>query len=160
MLTAMCIEAANYIIKRTNEFNFKRNYSDKISMTCKRLQKLLYFSEVEYMKRHDGEPMFEDNFYAWQSGPVIPSVYDVFVQYQNGEMYPIEEGKHTPITTEMKEVLDYIFEQTIEIDTYDLVDASHIPDGPWYKVYDANREPIVTKSSMYDFYKDKKLFKN
>ena len=158
MLTAMCIEAANYIIKRTNEFNFKRNYSDRISMTCKRLQKLLYFSEVEYMKRHNGEPMFEDNFYAWQSGPVIPGVYDVFVQYQNGEMYPVEEGQHTPITEEMKEVLDYIFEQTTETDTYDLVNASHIKDGPWYKVYDAHREHVVTKSSMYDFYKDKKIF--
>ena len=140
MLTAMCIEAANYIINRTNEFNFKRNYSDKISMTCKRLQKILYFSEIEYMKRNKGQVMFNDNFYAWQSGPVIPAVYDVFVQYQNGEMYPVEEGQHTPITPEMINVLNYVFEKTVEIDTYDLVEKSHEPNGPWDKVY--NEEDI------------------
>ena len=161
MLSAMCIEAANYIINRTNKFNDGKNYSDRIFLTCKRLQKLLYFSEIEYMKRHNGEPMFNDQFHAWPSGPVIPSVYDVFVQYQDGTMYPHEEGQHTPLTQDMIEVLDHIFNKTIDIDTYDLVDKSHNRQGPWSAVYikdDVHHEQIIPKNKMLEFYIDQEIF--
>ncbi len=155
MLSAMCIAAANYLIKKTNDFNKGKKYSDRISMTCKRLQKLLYFSEIEYMKSHSGQTMFTDDFHAWPNGPVIPSVYDIFVQYQNGEMHPVSEDGHTPLNREMEKTLDKIFERTQNIDTIDLVDMSHKPNGPWSKSYvenDDKHEQIVSKNGMYLFY--------
>ena len=72
-MTNMCISAANYIVERTNSYNETRDFKDQVSLTCKRLQKLLYFSDVEYMCRNGGKSMFNDNYYAWPSGPVIPS---------------------------------------------------------------------------------------
>lgn len=161
MITNMCILAANYIVERTNKFNEGKNYSDRISLTCKRLQKLLYFSDIEYMKKYGGESMFSDEFHAWPSGPVIPSVYDEFVQYQNGEMVPVNEEGHTPITDEMREILDNVFDQTIEIDTYDLVDMSHAKGGPWHKAYDdsdEHHEQVISKDEMLAFYKGRNIF--
>ncbi len=160
MVTAMCVAVANYIIEKVNEFNKGKKYSDQISMTCKRLQKLLYFSEVEYMKRHNGAPMFSDDFYAWPSGPVIPSVYYKFSQYQNGEMTPIA-GEHASITFDMIKVIDYVLEKTKDKDTVDLVEFSHVKDGPWSQAYndkDPEHEQIVLKKDMRTFYADKDIF--
>ena len=158
MITAMCIAAANYLINKTNDYNTGKKYSERISMTCKRLQKLLYFSEIEYMKTNKGTPMFSDDFRAWPSGPVIPSVYDVFVQYQDGEMYPVDETGHSPITADMEKALETIFSQTVLIDTLDLVDYSHIPNGPWAKHFDASDEQhiqIIPKEEIYMFYQNR-----
>lgn len=160
MISKMCIAAANYLIKQTNDFNKGKKYSERISMTCKRLQKLLYFSEIEYMKTYNGEAMFTDDFHAWPSGPVIPSVYDVFVQYQNGEMRTVDETNHSNITDNMKAILKKIFEETTNIDTYDLVEYSHISDGPWAKVYDAQddrHEQVISKQEMIKFYQNRAI---
>jgi len=153
-MTNMCIAAANYIVTLTNQYNEGKPYSEQISMTCKRLQKLLYFSEIEYMKYNNWKPMLKDDFYAWPSGPVIPSVYYKFTQFQDGTMAPIE-GEHTPLTSEMKKAIQKIFEDTAKIDTYDLVEMSHAEDGPWKQVYDPNDKnhgQIITRSSMREFF--------
>lgn len=155
-MTGMCIAAANYLIERTNEYNNGKSYNCQILMSCKRLQKLLYFSDIIYMKAHNGESMFKDDFYAWPSGPVIPSVYDEFMKYQDGTMLPLE-GYHTPNTECMNQALQYVFEQTEDISTETLVELSHKPGGPWSKVYnpnDAMHLQIIPKDYMYDFYQN------
>ena len=131
-MTVMCIAAANYLIEKTNEYNKGRDFRNRIRMSGKRLQKLLYFSDIEYMKRYN-TPMLRDNFYAWPSGPVIPSVYIRFIQYQSGES------------------------STIGVDTSKLVKASHAEGGPWdcvYNAFDKDHDQIVEKKKMREFYKD------
>ncbi len=150
----MCIAAANRLVELTNNYNKNKPYSEKISMTCKRLQKLLYFSEAEYMKQNAGEAMFSEDFFAWPSGPVIPSVYSKFVQYQTGAMEKVG-GEHTQITEAMEKVLDEIFERTKNLDTLDLVEKSHVNNGPWEAVFDANdnkHQQVITKKSIYEYY--------
>ena len=158
----MCIAAANYLINRTNNYNRQQTlYKDRISMSCKRLQKLLYFSDVIYMRGNNGDSMFTDDFYAWPSGPVIPSVYDTFVQYQNGEMVPLNEEGHSELNNEMITALDFVFNNTIKTDTADLVEMSHIPGGPWASVYnenDAEHLQIISKTFMYQFYLSRNIF--
>lgn len=159
-MAIMCVAAANRLVELTNRHNDQKPYGEKISMTCKRLQKLLYFCEAEYMTRHNGETMFSEDFYAWPSGPVIPSVYSKFAHFQNGEMTTVP-GDHTPLTDDMTEVLDYVFNSTIAIDTLDLVEMSHIEDGPWSLVFDRTdpkHMQIIKKSSIYDYYKNRKVF--
>lgn len=156
-MTTMCIAAANYLINRTNEFNKGRQCAERIFMTCKRLQKLLYFSDVEYMRRNDGQSMFEDDFFAWASGPVIPSVYNRFAHFQSGRMEPLT-GEYTPLTLKMQEALDEIFERSVFIDTFDLVEESHALNGPWMLVYNQEKswqEQKISKESIYMFYKNR-----
>ncbi len=81
-------------------------------------------------------------------------------QFQTGKM-TIVDGEHTPLTEEMEQVLDYVFNSTIDMDTLDLVEKSHVKDGPWSQVFDANdpkHEQIITKSSIYDYYKSRNVF--
>lgn len=157
----MCVSAANYIIEKTNEYNDSQAYGNRISITGKRLQKLLYFSDIEFMKRNDGVSMFKDEFYAWPSGPVIPSVYYEFSQYQNGEMCPSKGESHSPLTRAMMDAIDYVLSQVHGIDTIDLINFSHIEGGPWRRFYsdtDPNHEQVIPKREIYAFYKDRNMF--
>jgi len=45
-----------------------------------KLQKLLFFAQIWYLKWHD-EPLIDDIFFRWQHGPVIPSLYHEFKHY-------------------------------------------------------------------------------
>lgn len=157
----MCIAAANHLIEKTNDFNNAQiDHSNRISMTCKRLQKLLYFSDIEYMKRNNGDSMFHDNYHAWPSGPVIPSVYSKFMTYQDGQMNPID-GAHTELTQEMKDCLDFVLEHTWNKDTVDLIDIAHKDGGPWKIVYDDKdpaHEQIISKEAIYNYYKNRVIF--
>ena len=159
-MTPVCIAAANYLVNLTNEYNRKAGFEDRILMTCKRLQKLLYFGDVIFMQKFNSGSMFTDEFYAWPSGPVIPSVYDEFVKYQDGEMFPIK-GDHTPLTAQMEEALSEVFNQTVKMETEDLVEASHVSGGPWNQVFnpaDEKHMQIVSKESMQIFYKNNDMF--
>lgn len=159
-MAIMCVAAANHLIELTNQYNQGKPYGEKISMTCKRLQKLLYFSEAEYMKKYNGKPMFLEDFFAWPSGPVIPSVYSKFAQFQTGEM-TIVDGSPTSLDSEMLEILDYVFSKTINIDTMDLVEKSHVKDGPWSLVYDdtdPKHKQVIEKKSIYNYYKSRTIF--
>ena len=162
MATKMCVAAANHIIRLTNEYNSQRPHAEQISMTCKRLQKILYFSDIAYMKSHNGDSMFTDQFYAWPSGPVIPSVYYRFMQYQNGEMLPAS-WQGSDLEQDQIATIEEVFKQTASMDTLDLVDFSHIPGGPWCHAFnpdDPEHMQIVPKERMYAFYRNRPIFTN
>lgn len=153
-MAIMCVAAANQLVELTNQYNKTQPYNQRVLMTCKRLQKLLYFCEAEYMRRHDGIPMFSDDFFAWPSGPVIPSVYSKFAQFQTGEM-TVVGGEHTPLTNDMIDVIEFVFTETLKKDTLDLVELSHVQDGPWDRVYNDNdpkHEQIIDKASIHSYY--------
>ena len=152
----MCIAAANYLIEKTNRYNKGRK--SKIEMTCKRLNKLLYFCDIENMNNNYGISMFNDDFSAWTNGPVIFSVYNEFKQFQNGGMMPLCEKNHSKLTTEMKRTIKNVFNKTKKIDTDTLIEYSHVKNGPWDVVYDRsnpNGLPLIPKEQIYEFYKNR-----
>jgi len=50
-LTLKCMAVANYIIDEINKYNEDKPFREKILLSVRRLQKLLYFCETEYMKK-------------------------------------------------------------------------------------------------------------
>lgn len=150
-LTQECQSVANYIIETISLYNSSASYENRIVMTCKRLQKLLYFSDIEFMKQNNGKSMFADDFYAWPSGPIIPSIYNKFMKYQIGEMRPVE-GTYLVIASNMKQAIDNVLMNTQSIDTLDLINYSHIHGGPWSHAYDADdvdHEQIISKKKKW-----------
>ena len=155
VVTEMCISAANYIIEKVNEYNKRQtNLRDQIFMSSKRLQKLLFFSNVLYMIENRGDSMIEDDFFAWPSGPVIPSVYDIFMQYQDGDMNPHDIENHTLTDNIMKNVIDRVFADTTALDTKDMINKSHIEGSPWWTIYEKNKcqYGLIAKNIIYDYY--------
>ena len=39
------------------------------------LHKLAFYAQAEHLVRHQGAPLFPEDFYAWRSGPVAPLLF-------------------------------------------------------------------------------------
>ena len=50
-------------------------------ITNLKLQKLLYYAQAWYMVNFDGKKLFDDDIEAWQFGPVIKSIYNLFKDF-------------------------------------------------------------------------------
>lgn len=61
-------------------------------LTNLKLQKLLYYAQAWHLALYD-EPLFDERIEAWVHGPVVPSIYHRFKDYQ-----------WRPITQEIPEV--------------------------------------------------------
>lgn len=154
-ITSKCIAVANYIIEETNKYNSDKTFREQVFMTNRRLQKILYLCNVVFMMLHNGEPLFEDSFFAWPSGPVIPSIYRIFIQFQDGRNYPRYDGKTLKLTDEEKTIIDNILKQTQKMDTIDLANIINIEGGPWkqfYNEYDTNNPNIIPNEDIYNFH--------
>lgn len=77
---------ANYIIK-----NSKKDLSNL------ELQKILYFTELAYIKKFDRH-LIEDDFEAWQYGPIIKSVY---YKYRNYGANSIEKPENESLSSQL-----------------------------------------------------------
>jgi len=159
-LTLKCRAVANYIIEEINKFNDGKKIQEQVSMTTKRLQKLLYFCEAEYMKRNRGRILFEDEFYAWPSGPVIPALYHEFVRCQNGEMLSEDKKDETVLSDDVKNIIVQIFDATRDLDTLDLVNISIIDGSPHSKVFeedDKDHLQVISKKDTYSYYSNREV---
>lgn len=149
----------DYIIGKTSKINKNKIDNDKIRMTTKRLQLIVYFSYVNYMIKMNGnKTMFKDEWYAWGSGPVIPDVCFSYDKYKNGEMAPLNNNwEKCILSTDIKESIADILKLTNSIkDVKILKDNACIKGGPWeqvYDCYDPYHDQVITDSSIYEFYK-------
>ena len=122
-MTLKCIDVCNYIINTVNEYNKGKALKEQVLLSTKRLQKILFFSNVLYMVENNGTPMFDDVFSIYPSGPVIPEVYHKFMMYQDGPMRPNSESNNM-VSPKIKDVIDRVLEGTERIDTNVLIQKS------------------------------------
>lgn len=107
------------------------------------------------MIRNNGKPLFEDEFYAWPSGPVIEKIYYVYFQEQSGYMNPYHINEEPNLSNEMKCMIDRILEATKDLDTTELIKISKVDGGPHSKAFvedDKNHGQVVSKEDTYLYY--------
>lgn len=56
-------DVAAYILERTG------------TITTMQLHRLAFYAQAEHLVRHQGAPLFPEDFYAWRSGPVCPLLF-------------------------------------------------------------------------------------
>ncbi|NEQ72934.1 MAG: DUF4065 domain-containing protein [Okeania sp. SIO2C9] len=135
------LEIAKYFIMRA--------YEDgrEAEITNMKVQKLLYYSQCLYLALND-EPLFADEIQAWRSGPVCPPAYKFYSKFEAEQLpIPIQENMAN-LTSEIKHILEEVWQYFGEYDAYDLSDLTH-SESPWKKARkdlpsDANSdEPIL-----------------
>ena len=122
------IEIAKYVISYCMEMG--------TPISNLQLQKILYFLQVYYVRK--GFPLFREEIYAWQHGPVILEVYHMFSGYgasriQNiytTEVSPADEANLLPIVEKLR-----------TIDPWELVNMTHRKGQPWDLVYNGKIDP-------------------
>ena len=56
-------DVAAYILTRTD------------TIATMQLHKLAFYAQAEHLVKHQGAPLFPEDFYAWRSGPVCPLLF-------------------------------------------------------------------------------------
>lgn len=130
------LNVANYIID---------NWSDKFEITNLKLNKLVYYSQVESLRKYN-RPLFDDIVEAWQYGPVEPVVYHAFSSYGRNR---INKSTGLAILDGIsKKLIDSVMDKLGMLTAFDLVTLSHKPDGAWASVYSPDRDNPITPEAI------------
>lgn len=150
--------------------NFVLDYCDSKDrqITHLDLQKIVYFCHVWSLitlKR----PLVRHKFEAWEFGPVLPYLYREFKRSQNSPIH--SRAKEINPASGVKQPVRYDFDAHLisflsnivefysRIRTSDLVEMSHVEDGPWYQVWNhdgaANPGMRISDESIFEFYSHK-----
>lgn len=111
---------AMYIINRC--------FEEGAPVTNLRLQKLLYFIQLESYRRNS-RFMFEDDMYAWQFGPVVPSVYYEYNMYGGSPI--LLHYNHLGIQLNDRMLIDQVISKNNSTPIWQLVNNTHKEGGPW-----------------------------
>lgn len=106
-------------------------HDNDLYITNLKLQKLLYFLQWEFFKL-DHQKLINEEFFAWDLGPVIPSIYKEYSIYASSlipKQYNIAE-----IDFETFECIDKILKLYDSKTTWELVELSH-SQYPWKYIY-------------------------
>jgi len=98
-------------------------------MTNLKLQKLLYyvqgFSFAIYNK-----PIFDEDIYAWQYGPVVLEVYHQFKNYESGVIPLFIDFDHSIFTSQEKDLITSVYDVYGQYSAYKLMNMTH-QESPW-----------------------------
>lgn len=98
-------------------------------ITNLQLQKILYFLQAQNIKFHN-EPLFEDDFEAFQYGAII---YEVYNNYNHYGAYAIEDDITDKL--ELSDKQKALIEKCMSLAPFKLVDMNTLVGGAWYKTF-------------------------
>ena len=107
-------------------------YKNTIHISNLKLQKTLFFLWIDFYAATN-KCLFDDKFYAWPLGPVIPSIYREYSAYGSLPLLPYgKEGSELlPLTEKETELLDTLIQKYASMSAYNLVEKSHEKGSSW-----------------------------
>lgn len=113
-----------------------------------KLHKLIYYCQA-WSLVWDDEPLFEENFYAWDNGPVCKELYEKHIG-----LYRLSEndihGEINGFTTSRKKTMGAVLDHYGDKEPYWLRELVREED-PWKKAKEY-KDSIITKESMFEYY--------
>lgn len=105
------------------------------------LQKLLYLSQRTYIGRKHGRPLLDEEFEAWDYGPVVPEIYQIAKIYGASRIEALPPVRRIPTRSEhrvIREVVEHFADRT----PGQLVELTHRPGGAWDRNFTPGRRHI------------------
>lgn len=143
-------DVADYIIKKCEEI-----LGEDFDVTNMKLQKLLYYVQVYFLGRYK-IPMFENEFRAWEHGPVHLSVYHKFKTYGGS---PVQRDSEEANQLDIKEIetIDQVLELYGRKSAFELRKQSHVEDGrginPWKRAMIHGKNEVIDLEAMKELYR-------
>ncbi len=116
------IDIARYIINKCT--------SDDHPISNLQLQKILYYVQKAFLD--EDMALFEDDFEAWQFGPVVPAVY---YQYCGFGATPIRMEYNITLDDADRMIIDPIVEKKRILYPWDMVNDTHMEGKAWNEIY-------------------------
>jgi uncharacterized phage-associated protein len=132
--------------------NYLLEIGERLGRPLSQLQvlKLLYFSHGWFLVTY-GTPLVEQNFEAWEHGPVVRVVRDAFKRFGKGpitskaERLDIFTGEVSEVSVniidEHKVFIENIYRAYCNFDAWELSGMTHEKDSPWDRIWNCT-EPI------------------
>jgi uncharacterized phage-associated protein len=149
----------------SNEF-LRRAREAKRQLTHMQIQKLLYLAHG-WNLAVTGRPLLEDNFEAWEFGPVVGRLYFALRKYRD---QPISELVHwgddtdftlddgaiavAELSADERDVIDRVWRIYGEYPAFKLSALTHEKNSPWDKYYSPGRNQVIKEDSIYDYFAD------
>ena len=124
------------------------------TITNLEVQKLAYFLEAIYMVYTDEEYLYNEEFSAWNFGPVNTKIYN---QYKNFGSVPIELDHEVIINQNNLKFIQMLYELFKSFNATQLVNLSHIKGSPWYEIY-SQYKGTIPRGKMISKRKTKEWF--
>lgn len=96
------------------------------------LQKILYFMDIYHLIRTKTRLIDDENFSAWDYGPVIESIYREYSFYASNPINIYKEADEDFDEMMSGELYGYIDKLSKMYPSF-LVEKSHEEDSPWWK---------------------------
>lgn len=131
------LTVAKYIIDKC--------FREGAPVTNLRLQKLLYFVQLESYKKNN-KPLFEDDMYAWQFGPVVLEVYYEYNVYAGTPI--LLKYNRLNIDFNAENLIASVLKKFKSTPIWKLVEETHKPNGPWDITVNTYGLKSVIKNSL------------
>lgn len=123
------------------------------TITNLQLQKLLYLAHMVCLGRRNEPLIANENFSAWMYGPVLPSVYDrakIFgMDFVCDRFYATSVLDDSTVAYSLlKEIYDFFGHK----EGWQLVAATHSPNGAWAKHYKPGRNVTIPNDDILEEY--------
>lgn len=127
-------------------------------MTHLRLQKLVYYVQAWSLAYNSG-PMFQERIEAWDHGPVVRSVYDVFKRYQHSAIPESEADEGAGLESGTRSMVDWVWESYKKYSATQLRTLTHTED-PWRLARGSDAARLgnveITRASMFEYFTRKR----
>lgn len=133
-------EIAKKIIAKTDV-----EHGDTISNL--KLQKMLYYMQGFHLAFFD-IPLFDDDIFAWQYGPVVPSVYKEYKRY-DAKAISLPEGNIIRLTDDEETVFDNVYAEYGQFSAVALMNMSHA-EIPWRTT---EISQVINKEKIREYFK-------
>lgn len=133
-------EIALWFIYKSNAEKKEHSNIDEIfeGISDLKLQKLLYYAQGICLSM-TGKRMFTNKIYAWDHGPVVKEVYDIYKKYGNEYIPNISNEKNDKIVNKIEndnkvsKILKIVYDNFAIYTAWQLRNMTHQVDSPWYK---------------------------
>lgn len=114
-----------------------------------KLQKLLYYAQGAYLALKD-KPLFDEDIYNWDYGPVVPEVYQQFKQHGNNAIDKPNDFDFGAFSEDEIEVIDEVLKVFGQFSAWKLRDMTH-QEKPWAST---KRNDVIPKPLIQTYFKE------
>lgn len=115
-----------------------------------KLQKILYFVQADFLVSA-GKPCFSDEIFAYDYGPVIPSVYHKYKIYGGG-FIPCRYSDSFIITKADKERINEMVNLCQPYSATELTAIIH-QQAPWKNNYHSESHAVIPKAEIEEYFR-------
>lgn len=117
------------------------------SITNLKLQKLAYYAQGFNLAIYD-KALFLDKIEAWEHGPVIPNLYDIYKKYGARSIPKPKRVNMSIYCDKIKNLLTEVYQVYGQFSAWYLHNLTH-EEPPWQKAYPNG---TITRKSMKEYF--------